>query len=160
MALEVPGFLGWKETGKQIQEAVALHPSHAIGKARAFAATERHGARVLTVGCHPLLRVTLGCDSDFACVLQSMEKRDLTQKRLVLIAVIPTPFLLQHLRFPLTLPWQNTSLITGLREKAVMWALPWEVSAGCSCSSYSSTSLTAKEALGSEDGTRRALELI
>lgn len=83
-----------------------------------------------------LLRVTLGCDSYFGgFFLQSMEKTDVTQKRLVVVALIPTPFLLQYLCFPLTLPWQKVSQLWGQGRKNLCGLLPWEVSAGCSCSS-------------------------
>lgn len=54
MVLGVHGFLGWKETGKQIQEAFVFHPSRAVGKARMFVATAGRDAHVLTVGCRPL----------------------------------------------------------------------------------------------------------
>lgn len=57
MVFGVCGFLGWKETGKQIQEAVALYPSCAIGKARTFPAAAGRDARVLAVDCHPLCSV-------------------------------------------------------------------------------------------------------
>ena len=57
VVLGVRGFLGWKETGKQIQEAVALHPSCAICKARMFAAAAGRDARVLAMGRCPLCSV-------------------------------------------------------------------------------------------------------